>query len=102
MDKINTISRYAIWLTGNSYCNGIWKNEVCIFSIEDIPRLISQKHFILNKFLLEYDPISYQCMEEWLDYRVKQTKIINMFFYCQFIAKHSSFAKCPSLIKLNG
>ena len=49
--------------------------------------------------MLEYDPISYQCIEEWLENRVRETQIINMFYYCQFISKHSTLTKCPSFSK---
>ncbi len=72
----------------------MWRNQVCIFSLEDLPDIVHKNHFIANKFLLEYDPISYQCMEELLDYKVKEKPIINMNFYCQFISKNSFLTKC--------
>ncbi len=52
--------------------------------------------------MIEYDPISYQCIEEWLDYRVKHIQIINMFSYCKFISRHSLLANCPSSVKYDG
>ena len=56
--------------------------------------MITKPHFILNKLLLDYDPISYQCMEEWYHLKVASTEMINMFPYCNFIRHHATLADC--------
>ena len=98
-NRINTLSRFAGW--GGEYnCKGTYRNGVCILSIEDLPELISRPHFFVNKFLLDYDPISYQCVEEWYGIQVRKKSSIfnNMFYYCQYISKHSIIANCPSFL----
>ncbi|RMZ94883.1 beta-1-3-galactosyl-O-glycosyl-glyco beta-1-6-N-acetylglucosaminyltransferase-like [Brachionus plicatilis] len=57
---------------------GELRHNICVFSLEDLPELTTRSEFFLNKFLLDYDPISYQCMEEWLNSKVSlyQTIVI--------------------------
>jgi hypothetical protein len=81
-------------------CKGIWRRSICVFGIEDLPFITRKKHFIVNKFLLEYDPIAYQCMEEWFAEKKKKnsslgTPLIDVSFYCKFIKAHSKIAYCP-------
>lgn len=71
---------------------------MCVFSIEDLPEMITRPHFVVNKFLLEYDPISYQCMEDWYLEREKIKAPLNMFFYCNFLKTHSTIFDCPEFI----
>lgn len=92
--RVNTIARFAGW--GTEYnCQGKWRHGVCVFSIGDLPEMINRRHFFVNKFLLEVDPVSYQCMEEWFNERDRMNLTVNMFFYCSWIKPHSSVAKCP-------
>lgn len=92
--RINTIARFAGWYTEYE-CKGRWRHGVCVFSIDDLPEMINRRHFFVNKFLLEYDPISYQCMEEWFLERQRMNLTVNVFFYCSWIKAHSRIAKCP-------
>lgn len=91
--RIETINRFAGW--GGEYkCKGKWRHGVCIFSIEDLPEMINRNHFAVNKFLLDYDPISYQCMEEWYLKREKLNYPMNIFFYCNFLSNHLKYLNC--------
>jgi hypothetical protein len=49
--------------------------------------------------MLEYDPIAYQCMEEWYENRVeeqrKNRRLEDLKFYCEFMKPRSKFIfKC--------
>ena len=41
-------------------------HNVCVFSVLDLPALKDRYELIANKFDIEYDPIAYMCMEEWI------------------------------------
>ena len=102
-DRVNTLSRFAGW--GGEYkCKGMWRHGVCILSIRDLPFLTSRPHFFVNKFLLDYDPVSYQCMEEWLDEKnlaYKNNSHVNLFDICEFLADHSTLTKCDPKSRFN-
>jgi hypothetical protein len=95
--RIDTLARFAGW--GGEYeCKGKWRHSICLFSIEDLPKIFKLPHFILNKFSLGSDPIAYQCMEELYEY--KQTHLNRFFdlqFYCSFIRRHSTLSLCSNV-----
>ncbi len=96
--NIKPLSRFVGWgyEGGENFyeCKGASRHFICIFSIEDLPELIEKPFFIANKFRLDYDPIAYQCMEEWYDQRSQSSQIIDMNFYCKFKSEHSNLTKC--------
>lgn len=72
-----------------------------MFAIEDLPELVTRNEFFLNKFLLEYDPIAYQCMEEWLFSRSVSYQVVNIIYYCRllFVIPYSINPSCARLIE---
>jgi hypothetical protein len=90
------LSRFAGW--GGEYkCKGKWRNGVCVLSVRDLPYLTMRPHFYANKFLLDYDPIAYECMEEWLEEKTNfkhSHQMVNLFYICQFISDHSTRVDC--------
>ena len=57
-------------------------HNICVFSVEDLPRLRTQPQLIANKFDIEYDPIAYSCMEEWLFNKTRdRMRIVNEKIY---------------------
>lgn len=93
--KVDTLSRYSVWEWEAYQCKGIFRNSICLFSIEDLPYVINLNHFFVNKLLLQFDPISYQCLEEWYLEKEASNQMVNMLFYCDRIKKYSSISKCP-------
>ncbi len=61
-----------------------------------MPALASlNNHFLANKFLIDYDPITYQCMEElYLDRVKNQRQFLNLQDYCDTIKMRSDITKC--------
>lgn len=97
---IPTKARYIGWR--NSYkCMGELRHGICVFAIEDLPELVTRNEFFLNKFLLEYDPIAYQCMEEWLFSRSVSYQVVNIIYYCRllFVIPYSINPSCARLIE---
>ncbi|CAF0812376.1 unnamed protein product [Brachionus calyciflorus] len=96
---IPTKARYIGWK--NSYkCMGELRHNLCVFSIEDLPELVTRNEFFLNKFLLQYDPISYQCMEEWLNSKISLYQTVNIINYCRllFVVPYSINPTCARLL----
>lgn len=93
-------ARFIGWK--NSYkCMGELRHNICVFAIEDLPELVTRTEFFLNKFLLEYDPIAYQCMEEWIENRVMSYQTLNIINYCRllFVIPYSINPSCARLIE---
>ena len=77
-------------------CKGFYSHSVCIFSVGDLQFLSKENDFfVVNKFYLDYDPITYQCIEELYTDRAKnQIQIVDVKTYCDLIKKISSSPKC--------
>ena len=67
---------------------------VCIFAVRDLPLLASRVELFANKFYLDYEPLTLDCMEE-LHYNRTRTEIlegphINRTFYenLDFVRNH--------------
>ncbi|CAF0750780.1 unnamed protein product [Brachionus calyciflorus] len=85
------LARYISWKHIKK-CNGIYRHHICVFSLGDLTNLIKSKKFFVNKLMLEYDPLAYQCMEQWIDTRVRHTIDKNLQhreFYCNWLRKRS-------------
>ncbi len=85
----------VLWYDSNYKCKSKWRNGVCILSIHDLAFVIKSNYFVANKFLLDYDPIGYQCMEEWFEMKVKYKPFIQMYEFCDLLKLYSSISKCP-------
>ena len=87
-----SFTRFSKWIYGKPICKGKVLNDICIPSIGDLPFLVNLgNHFFANKFLLNYDPITYQCMEELYFKRAKnQTLIVDKYPYCAILKKYSN------------
>ncbi|KAK3089407.1 hypothetical protein FSP39_003388 [Pinctada imbricata] len=59
------MASYAAW-KGEGRCHGKIRHDVCVFGIGDLNELVSRKEFFANKFYLDFQPLTLDCMEEWL------------------------------------
>lgn len=57
---------HATW-GGEEKCHGKWRHGVCVYGISDLPVLIKHKALFANKFLLEFEPLAYECMEALIE-----------------------------------
>ncbi|XP_071131283.1 beta-1,3-galactosyl-O-glycosyl-glycoprotein beta-1,6-N-acetylglucosaminyltransferase 4-like [Mytilus edulis] len=51
--------------TNSNRCHGKIVRDICIFGIEDLPTLVGLPHMFANKFYLDYQPLTLDCLEEW-------------------------------------
>ncbi|XP_071509107.1 N-acetyllactosaminide beta-1,6-N-acetylglucosaminyl-transferase-like [Diadema antillarum] len=67
----NSVVRFIRWTNSNYYppCVGKYVRAVCVIGAGYLPQLSSQPHLFVNKIHYDYDPITIQCLEEFLDYR---------------------------------
>lgn len=91
---VRTLTRFIGWASNRYNCGGFWRRGVCTYSFKDLPVLKEKPQFFANKFLLEYDPISYQCMEEWYETKTLQSEFKNLDFYCNFISQYNININC--------
>nr|XP_054762858.1 N-acetyllactosaminide beta-1,6-N-acetylglucosaminyl-transferase-like [Lytechinus pictus] len=63
--------RFIRWTNSDYYapCVGKYVRAVCVIGAGYLPYLSSQPHIFVNKLYYSYDPITLQCLEEFLDYR---------------------------------
>ena len=98
--KVYTVTRTRFIGWKQKYnCKGKLRHNICIFSIEDIPKLTPRPEFFLNKFLLDYDPITFQCMEEWITNKVSLNQTADVSSYCRlsFVKPYSVHPSCTNL-----
>lgn len=96
---IHDIARFNGWY-GSYNCGGTWLHKVCVLSLRDLSTLVQNRNLIVNKFKIDYDPLSYQCMEDWIDKRVKEKyqkgflEIDYLADYCKLFKKRSKKVNC--------
>jgi hypothetical protein len=47
-------------------CQGMRVRNICIFGVGDLQALTSRKETFTNKLYAHYQPLTFNCMEEWL------------------------------------
>jgi hypothetical protein len=88
-----SFTRYTPWKEKYN-CSTNYRNYICMLSVNDLPFIFKLDHFIVNKFLLDKEPVTYQCLEEWYDYKLKNKPTINNDAYCQVLKKYSKISLC--------
>lgn len=58
---------YVNWLL--EPCSGRQKHGICVFGVEDLPRLIHRKEFFVNKFRSDVEPMALECLRAWVDFK---------------------------------
>jgi hypothetical protein len=82
-------------------CMGEHRHNICVFGVEDLPELVTRNEFFANKLMLDFDPIAYQCMEEWLANKTSLSQHVNIINYCRllFVIPYSNHLRCARLSK---
>ena len=91
---MKSMTRFVGWRNSYECKSGKHRHHICVLSVDDLQDVVKQREFIVNKFMLEFDPIAYQCMEEFYEDRVRNQAKIDMNFYCGFMKPRSSMADC--------
>ncbi|KAH9515049.1 hypothetical protein Btru_019016 [Bulinus truncatus] len=46
-------------------CGGKRVRRVCIFGVKDLELLVNRRELFANKFILDFEPLALDCLEEW-------------------------------------
>jgi hypothetical protein len=65
--------RFKNW--GTWPCHGRYIRSICVFGVGDLPLLASRPELFANKFHIDYEPLTLECMEE-LHYRRLRDELI--------------------------
>ena len=74
------LATYASW-GGRDRCHGKFRHGVCVFGIEDLPELVSKKELFANKFYTDYQPLTMDCLEEWIANKSFNLIPLEIFYY---------------------
>ena len=56
-------------------CHGKFVRWICILGVGDISKAVKDVGLYANKFFYDYEPLGYDCLEEWLNERTWQQYI---------------------------
>ena len=74
---------HAAYVSWGGPCNGKFVRGICVFGVRDLQYLITKKSFFANKFYLDYQPFTLDCLEEWLYNKTFNPLPIDLFYYRQ-------------------
>ncbi|KAL4219084.1 hypothetical protein ACF0H5_021667 [Mactra antiquata] len=70
-----TFTRYKNWAIGHGvwtrHCNGKYVRNICILGAGDLRRMKDDISLFVNKLHLEYQPLTYRCLEEMIFNRTR-------------------------------
>lgn len=89
-DSLVSITKNQI----NKTCDQTTRNSNCLISIEDLKYVSKAPNFFAYKLKLEYDPVAYQCLEEWYETKRIERRFLDISKYCNYIYKFSNVTKC--------
>ena len=87
------LTRYKVWENVENVCSGKWFRFICNFGVGDLKGLTTARELFANKFRYEFDPLAFNCMEQWYFNRSQQgvgTDFNLTFYLNQPWVKHHS------------
>lgn len=67
LNRKKYISRAVKWqMDASVECHGKHVHWICIYGLEDIPWLLSNRNIVANKFYEDYEPLALDCVEKEL------------------------------------
>ena len=73
-EELKFIVVYAAW-AGVNKCHGKFVRDICIFGIEDLQDLVKLPYLFANKFYIDYQPLTYKCIEDWHFNKIKSERL---------------------------
>ncbi|XP_023346425.1 beta-1,3-galactosyl-O-glycosyl-glycoprotein beta-1,6-N-acetylglucosaminyltransferase 3 [Eurytemora carolleeae] len=65
-DLVEFQMRKTFWLNSDHYCYGQIRREICVLSLLDLPAILQEKGFVMNKFDSDLDPSVVTCLNEMI------------------------------------
>jgi len=56
--------RKTFWWQNGESCHGEWRREICNLALADLPQILKQEAFVVNKFDSALDPTIVECLAE--------------------------------------
>ena len=72
---------FSKWKGVAQQCHGMWKRDVCVFGIKDLPDLVVRKDLFCNKFYLDFQPLALDCLEAWIQQKTHCPTPLDVEFY---------------------
>ncbi|VDP67315.1 unnamed protein product [Echinostoma caproni] len=66
------VGRYVEWYT--TCLSKKSRRAVCIMGVKNIPKLTRRQEFFVNKFIYDFQPLAYDCLEWWLFTKVSHER----------------------------
>ncbi|KAA0185490.1 Beta-1 3-galactosyl-O-glycosyl-glycoprotein beta-1 6-N-acetylglucosaminyltransferase [Fasciolopsis buskii] len=67
------VARYVDWSPATCLSRRS-QRSVCIMGVRDIPLLTKRFEFFVNKFVFDFEPLAYDCLEWWLFRKVRDER----------------------------
>ncbi|TPP55837.1 Branching Xylosyltransferase [Fasciola gigantica] len=67
------VARYVDWYP-KPCLSKLCQREVCIMGVRNIPKLTERYEFFVNKFLPDFEPVAYDCLEWWLFRKIRDER----------------------------
>lgn len=82
-DRKPWLATYSSWKGSipQSPCHSFFVHGICIFSLKDLPHLISRKELFANKFYADHEPMIIDCLEMWLTHKSSANLPFDGWFY---------------------
>ncbi|XP_052251981.1 beta-1,3-galactosyl-O-glycosyl-glycoprotein beta-1,6-N-acetylglucosaminyltransferase-like isoform X1 [Dreissena polymorpha] len=74
------LARFKHWVWGQRECHGKHVRNICVIGIGDLPDLAQSKKLFVNKFNQNFHPYGYDCLEELIANRTRDTYLGNLEF----------------------
>ena len=70
--RSDSFTRYKVWTEEPVHpCAGKFVRMICHFGVGDLPRLTTSPQMFANKFTYHYQPLAYDCLEEWYFHKIQ-------------------------------
>ena len=73
----------AVWVAwgGVDKCHGISRHGTCVFGVGDLPQLLPHNELFANKFYIDNEYLTLQCLNEWLEFKVACPQLYSDYDY---------------------
>jgi len=62
--KVKDKLKLSVCCQNGEVCHGEWRREICNLALPDLPQIIKQEAFVVNKFDSALDPTIVECLSE--------------------------------------
>ncbi|ESO10805.1 hypothetical protein HELRODRAFT_72329 [Helobdella robusta] len=79
-ERVPWLSTFVSWAPPST-CSGKIVRSYCIFGIGDLQSLVYRNHLFANKFYIDYQTLTIDCLEEWLHNKTVYKPLLPMHMF---------------------